>query len=448
MQTVTIITEWLFNVSIRSIDIFYHSQLNIEESHKKIVLKKNKLLKKRRRRNTVTKMNSQASHATSSSTVAAKRRHTAEPVPVHIFGKQVLADMESLCMDQLFSDITFLVEDQRLPAHRMILGKRSNYFYGLLYGGMSESKQDVIRLEVPLEAFKIILGYLYSGTLPISQLDVNAIFKVLGLANMYGLLEVETAISEHLRQNLDVSNVCMILDTARQFNLADLTMKCLNFVDRNTRPLLAHESFQMLSKESLEEVLRRDTLIAHELQIFRMVCKWSSHNRNEDIKSLVSLVRLPLISLQDLLNVVHPSGIIHPDAILYAIKTAFIPSNLAYRAAVHPLVNVASETQEARRLTMKSIEIVKLKFWCIINNIGVGSTQNALSLNCTVEVACNITHWVGVGNIRFTTSKPTHNIHFARRPVRYIRIVHPESGRMDILKDMPISAILNTQLAI
>ncbi|EDW37175.1 GL25668 [Drosophila persimilis] len=272
-------------------------------------------------------MNSQASHATSSSSVAAKRRHTAEPVPVHIFGKQVLADMKSLCMDQLFSDITFLVEDQRLPAHRMILGKRSKYFYALLYGGMSESKKDVIRLEVPLEAFKIILGYLYSGTLPISQLDVNAILKVLGLANMYGLLEVETAISEHLHQNLDVSNVCMILNTARLFNLADLTMKCLNFVD-------------------------------------------------------------------NLVNVVHPSGIIHPDAILDAIKTASIPSNLAYRAAVHPLVNVASETHEARRLTVKSIEIVKLKFWCIINNIEVGSTQNALSLNCTVEVSCNMTHWM------------------------------------------------------
>ncbi|XP_017155081.1 BTB/POZ domain-containing protein 9-like [Drosophila miranda] len=394
-------------------------------------------------------MNNQASHATSSSSVAAKRRHTDEQVSVNIFTKQLVTDMKSLCMDQLFSDITFLVEDQSLPAHRMILGKRSNYFYGLLYGGMSESKKDLIRLDVPLEAFKIILGYLYSGTLPLSQLDLNAIFKVLGLANMYCLLEVEKAIAKHLHQNLDVSNVCMILDTARQFNLADLTMKCLDFVDRHTGQLFARESFQMLSKESLEEVLRRDTFLAHELQIFHMVCKWSRHNHSVDIKSLLSLVRLPLISVKDLVNVVRPSGIIHPDAIFDAIKTAFNPSNLAYRAVLHPWLNVASGTHGARSLTVSSYEIlIKLKFWCIINNIRVVNTLTAFSLNCTVLISCNFTHWVRMGNIRFTASKPSHNIRFTRRPVRYIRIVHSESGRKDILKNMRISAILSPLLAI
>ncbi|XP_033235650.1 BTB/POZ domain-containing protein 9-like [Drosophila pseudoobscura] len=79
-------------------------------------------------------MNSQASHGSSTSSGAAKRRHSAEHEPVHEFGEQVWADLNSLCMDEHFSDVSFIVEDQRLPAHRIILGKRSNYFRELLCG--------------------------------------------------------------------------------------------------------------------------------------------------------------------------------------------------------------------------------------------------------------------------------------------------------------------------
>ncbi|XP_002132465.3 BTB/POZ domain-containing protein 9-like [Drosophila pseudoobscura] len=114
-------------------------------------------------------MNSQASHGSSTSSSAAKRRHSAGHEPVHEFGEQVWADLNSLCMDEHFSDVSFIVEDQRLPAHRIILGKRSNYFRDLLCGDTAECEGQ-IGVD-SLEAFKIVLGYLYSGTLPISTLD-------------------------------------------------------------------------------------------------------------------------------------------------------------------------------------------------------------------------------------------------------------------------------------
>lgn len=71
--------------------------------------------------------------------------------------------MAQLCMSYDYSDVTFIVEEQKLPAHRVILAARSEYFRALLYGGLSESTQHVIKLEIPLEAFKCLLGYIYSG---------------------------------------------------------------------------------------------------------------------------------------------------------------------------------------------------------------------------------------------------------------------------------------------
>lgn len=71
--------------------------------------------------------------------------------------------MAQLCMSYDYSDVTFIVEEQKIPGHRVILAARSEYFRALLYGGLSESTQHVIKLEIPLEAFKCLLGYIYSG---------------------------------------------------------------------------------------------------------------------------------------------------------------------------------------------------------------------------------------------------------------------------------------------
>ncbi|BFF99345.1 BTB/POZ domain-containing protein 9-like [Drosophila madeirensis] len=66
----------------------------------------------------------------------------------------IAMDMGRLFMNDLYSDVVFLVEDQRLPAHRLVLAARCKYFRAMLYGDMAESKKHEIQLEVPLEAFK------------------------------------------------------------------------------------------------------------------------------------------------------------------------------------------------------------------------------------------------------------------------------------------------------
>lgn len=71
--------------------------------------------------------------------------------------------MAQLFMCQDYSDVEFIVENQRLPAHRVILAARSEYFRALLYGGLSETNQREITLKIPLKAFKALLKYIYSG---------------------------------------------------------------------------------------------------------------------------------------------------------------------------------------------------------------------------------------------------------------------------------------------
>jgi len=163
-------------------------------------------------------------------------------------GDRFSADMARLCMNERYADVEFIVEEQRLPAHRVVLAARSEYFRALLYGGMAETTQRQIPLEVPLDPFKVLLRYIYSGTLLLSTLDEDSVIDVLGMANQYGFQDLEMAISNYLRQYLALSNVCMILDAARLYNLEELTQVCLMFMDRNAAELLQHDSFKTLSK--------------------------------------------------------------------------------------------------------------------------------------------------------------------------------------------------------
>lgn len=84
--------------------------------------------------------------------------------------------------------------------------------------------------------------------MPLSQMGEENIIDTLGLANQYGFTELETSISDYLRQYLSLSNVCAILDAAKLYSLENLVKVCLTYMDRNAGEILQHESFRKLSK--------------------------------------------------------------------------------------------------------------------------------------------------------------------------------------------------------
>ncbi|XP_033249872.1 BTB/POZ domain-containing protein 9-like [Drosophila miranda] len=363
------------------------------------------------------------------------------------FAERVLSVLGNLCMNELYSDVSFVVEGQRLPAHCFILAARCEYFRALLYGPLAESKERPIPLlQVPLEAFKVILGYLYSGKLTISKLNLDASVKVLRLANMYCLVEVESVITKHMIQNLKTSNVLMVLDESRRYNLNELAKECLKLVDRNSSDLLKHYSFRVLSKESLEEVLSRDTFVAPEVDIFGAVCKWSLHNPDVDINSVVSLVRLPLMTAEHLLRVVRPTGIVEPEKLLDAIDSGIAPVNLPYRAIACPGVDVTVSEKHPHRLIIKGNKMsIELSCWYKINTLHILGTYDYTvnALSCAAEVSCDRIHWKRVGNSTFQVSQTWQIIRFPAQAVRFIRIVHPETGRKNLINYvMHLKAIL------
>ena len=103
-------------------------------------------------------------------------------------------NLSSLLLNDSYQDITLVVENQRIPAHKVILAARSEYFRyvrswfptrncccdagwffrALLYGGLQESQQQEIELkDINPIAFKLLLMYIYTGCINLYNMKVN-----------------------------------------------------------------------------------------------------------------------------------------------------------------------------------------------------------------------------------------------------------------------------------
>ncbi|KAK2535707.1 Btbd9 [Columba guinea] len=261
---------------------------------------------------------------------------------VHILSEHIGALMNG----EEYSDVTFIVEKKRFPAHRVILAARCHYFRALLYGGMRESQPEA---EIPLqdttaEAFTMLLKYIYTGRATLRDEKEEVLLDFLSLAHKYGFPELEDSTSEYLCTILNIQNVCMTFDVASLYSLPKLTCMCCMFMDRNAQEVLSSEGFLSLSKAALLSIVLRDSFAAPEKDIFQALMNWCKHNPKENHAEIMQAVRLPLMSLTELLNVVRPSGLLSPDAILDAIKirSESRDMDLNYRGMLIPGENIAT----------------------------------------------------------------------------------------------------------
>lgn len=130
-----------------------------------------------------------------------------------------LQDMKELYMSSDHSDVTFIIEGKKFPAHKTILVKRSSYFRSLIVGNFQESTVNEIELNAPLKAFEVLLYYLYTGHTSFVDMNHDSVLDLLKLSHEYQIDELIGAISTFWSLNLALDNCCAFLDAAYLFDL-------------------------------------------------------------------------------------------------------------------------------------------------------------------------------------------------------------------------------------
>ena len=187
------------------------------------------------------------------SVVAAAQRHFDERHP-----HQLLEAMTELWMRKDLCDVSLVVGDREINAHRVVLSAASPYFRAMFTSEMSESKQSsVVIRDVTYESMVMLVNYAYTATVQISEDTVQALLPAACLLQLNGVVSV---CCEFLIRQLDVTNCLGFSDFAERHNCLELQAAADKFTLQNFQAVAEGEEFLMLPPEHLARLLASDEL--------------------------------------------------------------------------------------------------------------------------------------------------------------------------------------------
>ena len=285
--------------------------------------------------------------------------------------KTLTERVEFLLNNSLMSDVSFVVrnasgEEESLAAHKFVLAVSSPVFYAMFYGELAESKNKIDLPDCDSESFLEFLRFLYSDKV---NLTGGSVMQVSYLAKKYIVPELETECTNFLKENLSPENVFDMLPLAKKFEEEELVVRCWEVVDRSTQVALQSETFPRITRELLEEVVKRDDLTIREIDLFQAVDRWATaecaRKDLEPVKDnkrivigeeVLSNIRFPLMSQGQFAEKVPCSGLLSKDEILelFMCFSGMSVSSLKFIKRPRRLFSRCKRIPQSSRLSRKS----------------------------------------------------------------------------------------------
>merc|ERR1712127_1109032 len=111
-----------------------------------------------------------------------------------------------------YSDVTFIVENQPVYAHRTILAGRCEHFAAMFRSGMRES----VEREIPIPniskvVFLLLMEYLYTDSV---KVDLENSVELYMISDLYQLERLRDICSSVVKRNLTFENAPMVLQSS------------------------------------------------------------------------------------------------------------------------------------------------------------------------------------------------------------------------------------------
>ncbi|XP_022916603.1 ring canal kelch homolog [Onthophagus taurus] len=222
--------------------------------------------------------------------------------------------MDHMRRDLLLCDVTLVVEDIEIPAHKMILASCSPYFYAM-FTNFEESKQDRINLqEIDPQALLLLVDYVYTSEVHVTEENVQVLLPA---ANLLQLTDVRDACCEFLQAQLHPTNCLGIRAFADLHGCLDLLNNAEAYIELHFPEVVECEEFLTLSHQQVSKLICSDRLtVPSEEKVFECVIAWVQHDlkkRQEHLSALMEHVRLPLMSQEYLVQRVEVEPLLKLD---------------------------------------------------------------------------------------------------------------------------------------
>ena len=238
----------------------------------------------------------------------------------------------SKCMwnNSFLADVEFSFPESGVvvPAHSYILAISSPIFFNMLTGDSRNRKTTVRIADCDPEIFQIFLRYLYSEEL---ELTMDYLQDLVHLASKYSVYSLVEKCVEFMKDNLNTSNVFVMLQCGELLEDKALQKRCWDIVDLQTNEVMKSDSFLNLDKDYMLKFLQRDSLVVQEIELFRAFDNWialqsGKQDRKSSIQEFeegkfvysqhVNHIRFPLMSRRDFAETVPQTNLLFNDDVI------------------------------------------------------------------------------------------------------------------------------------
>lgn len=196
-----------------------------------------------------------------------------------------------------FVDCVLKIKGKEFPCHRLVLAACSSYFRAFFQSDVEESKKrEVVLDEVEPGVMGMILRYLYTSNINVTEQNVQDVFAV---ANMLQIPSIFTVCVSFLQKRLSLSNCLAIFRLGLMLDCPRLAISARNYACERFQLISRDEEFFQLTASEVAAILSSDNLnVETEITVFECLLKWvtkDEKNRLEELPGLLDCVRFRLV---------------------------------------------------------------------------------------------------------------------------------------------------------
>lgn len=147
---------------------------------------------------------------------------------------KIKQDFENLLDDKVFSDLTLIVDGEKLTAHKVILAARSPIFFGMLSSeNKKHSKLEYEIKDSDYNTIKELLHFLYTGHL--HELNEESAKKLILTSHKYAVKDLHAKCQKLLCKFLNIDNAVEMLKLADLCDAKDLKDSSMSLLVNNIK---------------------------------------------------------------------------------------------------------------------------------------------------------------------------------------------------------------------
>lgn len=178
---------------------------------------------------------------------------------------------ERLYLNRDGADVWFVSGGERIPSHKAILLK-SPWFRTMFCGSLPEQGDVDITDNATAAEFKEFLQFFYLFDVKLTLANIEGVFN-LGKQSMVEEFFLKCEL--FLIDKLTIDRMCWGYELAIMYDARELELFCERGISMNTMEILQGDSFLNANYETVERILKLETLLCTEKHLFDACIQWA-----------------------------------------------------------------------------------------------------------------------------------------------------------------------------